>query len=351
MKRLMVLMLAVSMVILACAGCAGTSSAAPASSAPAAPAAPSSAAPAPQKTIEIKMGFAESDTSPHYKGYQKIAENMEKISNGLLKVTLYPSNQLGNERDLYEGCQIGSIDAMIITNAVLTNFIPEAAVLDQPFLFATAEQAHKVIDGKLGDMIEAESAKKGVQLAGWCDSGFRDVFSAVPIQSAEDIKGKKIRTMENKMHIAAYNAIGAIATPMAFGDVFTALQQGTVDGYENSVANMYGNKFYEVCKYAVRSRVHFAFQGVCISNKVWAQIPDAMKPALLEGIYEGCQLERQYLEEANVAWEEELKKMGVTFVDVDRDKLAAMALPAMAQFNLDQDWLKVLNEELAAAKA
>ncbi len=348
MKRVSVFVLAIAMVILSVTGCGGSSSKAPA---PASAAPVSSTAPAPQKVIEIKMGFAESDSSPHYKGYQKIAENMERISNGLLKVTLYPSNQLGNERDLYEGCQIGSIDAMIITNAVLTNFIPEAAVLDQPFLFATAEQAHKVIDGKLGDMIKEESAKKGVQLVGWCDSGFRDIFSAAPINSADDIRGKKIRTMENKMHIAAYNAIGAIATPMAFGDVFTALQQGAIDGYENSVANMYGNKFYEVCKYAVRSRVHFAFQGVCISNKIWAQIPDAMKPELIAGINEGCQLERQYLDEANIAWETELQNMGVKFIDVDRDKLAAMALPAMAQFNLDKDWLKVLDEELQATKS
>lgn len=302
------------------------------------------------KVIEIKMGFAESDTSPHYKGYQKIAENMQKASGGLLKVSLYPSNQLGNERDLYEGCQIGTMDAMIITNAVLTNFVPEAAVLDQPFLFATAEEAHKVIDGKLGDMIKERSAKKGVQIVGWCDSGFRDIFSAKPINSNEDIKGKKIRTMENKMHMAAYNAIGAIASPMAFGDVFTALQQGTVDAYENSVANMYANRFYEVCKYAVRSHVHFAFQGVCISNKIWDQIPDDMKPALLEGIQKGCQLERELLHEANVAYEAELIKMGVQFVDVDRDALAALALPAMAQFNLNKEWLGILNEEIAAAK-
>lgn len=308
------------------------------------------AAASPAQVIEIRMGFAESDTSPHYKGYQKIAENMQKASGGLLKVSLYPSNQLGNERDLYEGCQIGTMDAMIITNAVLTNFIPEAGVLDQPFLFATEDEAHKVIDGKLGDMIKKKSAEKGVLLVGWCDSGFRDIFSAKPISSNADIKGKKIRTMENHMHMAAYNAIGAIATPMAFGDVFTALQQGTVDAYENSTANMYANRFYEVCKFAVRSRVHFAFQGVCISNKVWSRIPEDMKPALLKGIYEGCQLERQLLHEANEKYESELKKLGVTFVDVDRDALAKLARPAMDQFKLNREWLEVLNTELAAAK-
>ncbi|MDR1732693.1 MAG: TRAP transporter substrate-binding protein [Synergistaceae bacterium] len=301
--------------------------------------------------IEIKMGFAESDISPHYQGYKKIAEKMETLSNGLLKVTLFPSNTLGSERDLYEGAQIGIIDALIITNAVLTNFVPEAAVLDQPFLFATEEEAHKVIDGKLGDMLKAASAKKGVQIVGWCDSGFRDVFSAVPIKTNADIKGKKIRTMENAMHMAAYNAIGAIATPMPFGDVFTALQQKTVDGYENSVANLYANHFYEVCKYAIRSRVHFAFQGVCISNKVWDRIPNDLKPALLKGIQEGCDLERQLLHEANEKYEKELvEKFGMVFSDVDRDALKALAMPAMSQFKLNQEWLDVLNSELAAIR-
>ncbi len=306
---------------------------------------------APAKVIQVRMGFAESDTSPHYKGYQAIAANMEKASNGLLKISLFPSNQLGSERDMYEGAQVGTMDALIITNAVLTNFVPQAAVLDQPFLFDNAEQAHKVIDGKLGEMIKKESAAKGVTILGWPDSGFRDIFSAKPIKSAEDIKGLKIRTMENKMHMAAYNAIGAIATPMAFGDVFTGMQQKTIDGYENSIANMYANRFYEVCKYGVRSRVHFAFQGVCISNKIWDQVPADLKPAIIKGVKEGCDLERVYLEEANRKYEKELMaQKGVTFVDVDRDALAKQTVAAMKQFSFNKEWLDILNAEIKAAK-
>ncbi len=327
-------------------GCGAKPAPAPATPAPTAPA----PAPAPTEAYNLKIGFAESDTSPHYKGYQKIAENIEKASNGAIKVTLYPSNQLGNERDLYEGMQVGTIDAAIVTNSILPNFIPETAVLDQPFLFPSVEAAHKVIDGKFGEMIKEKSAAVGVQILGWCDSGFRDIFSAKPINSIGDIKGLKIRTMENKMHMAAYNAIGAIATPMAFSDVFTAIQQGTVDGYENSVANMYANRFYEVCKYGVRSRMHFAFQPVCFSNKYWDSIPQELKPAIVQGIKEGADLQRQYLEEANNAYVSELTdKLSVQIIDVDHDALVEMAMPSMSQFNLDKGWNDILLAEIEAA--
>lgn len=303
------------------------------------------------KEIKVRFGFAESDTSPHYKGYQVIAANMEKASKGLLKVSLFPSSQLGSERDMYEGAQVGTMDALIITNAALTNFVPEAAVLDQPFLFDNRKQAHQVIDGKLGDMIKEISAKKGVTILGWADSGFRDVFTAKPITSAEDLKGLKIRTMENKMHMAAYNAIGAIATPMAWGDVFTAMQQKTIDGYENSIANMYANRFYEVCKYGVRSRMHFAFQGMCISNKLWDRVPEEMKADIIKGVQEGCRLEREYLEEANQKYEKELvTDKGVTFIDVNRDALSKLTTDAMKQFTFNKEWQDLLNSELKRVK-
>lgn len=303
------------------------------------------------KEIQVRFGFAESDTSPHYKGYQVIAANIEKASKGLLKVSLFPSSQLGSERDMYEGAQVGTMDALIITNAALTNFVPEAAVLDQPFLFDNREQAHQVIDGKLGDMIKEISAKKGVTILGWADSGFRDVFTAKPVKSAEDLKGLKIRTMENKMHMAAYNAIGAIATPMAWGEVFTAMQQKTIDGYENSIANMYANRFYEVCKYGARSRMHFAFQGMCISNKLWDRIPEEMKADIIKGVQEGCRLEREYLEEANQKYEKELiDDKGVTFIDIDRAALAKLATDAMKQFTFNKEWQDLLNSELKRVK-
>ena len=309
------------------------------------------AATAAPKEIKVRLGFAESDTSPHYKGYQVIAANMEKASNGLIKVSLFPSSQLGSERDMYEGAQVGTMDALIITNATLTNFVPEAAVLDKPFLFDNAQQAHQVIDGKLGDMIKEISAQKGVTILGWADSGFRDVFSARPIASVADIKGMKLRTMENKMHMAAYNAIGAISTPMAWGDVFTAMQQKTIDGYENSIANMYANRFYEVCKFGVRSRVHFAFQGVCISNKVWDRVPAEMKADIIKGVEEGCKLERIYLEEANQKYEKELiEQKGVTFIDVDRAELAKLTVDAMKQFSFNKEWQDILDSELKRVK-
>lgn len=298
------------------------------------------------ETIQLKLGMVDPASSNYYKGMMKVAEEVSTATNGKVKITVYPSSQLGNERDMYEGCQLGSIDMTSAANSVMTAFIPEMGVLDQPFLFDSAEQANKVIDGKLGEKIAEKAAAQGVHVLGWMESGFRDVFSNRPIQKLEDFKGLKIRVMENDVHIAAFNALGAIATPMAAGDQFIGFQQKTIDAAENAIANFLANKFYEVIKNITRSQHLFVFIGISISDKAWKRIPDDLKDAFAAAVKKGCIAQRQYLVDANKDAEIQLVAKGVKFFDIDRAALKAAVAPAMKPFRdkMPQEWLDIIEE-------
>lgn len=343
MKRTLVAILTAALLVTSFTACgnAGGSSAA---------ATNSDASAASGDVIKLKLGMVDPENSNYYKGAMAIAEEVKKATDGKIEIQVFAGGQLGNERDMYEGAQMGTIDICTTASAVMTQFIPEMAVLDQPFLFENAEQAHKVIDGKLGDLIAEKAAAQSIHIVGWMESGFRNVFSVNPIQSVDDFKGVKIRTMENDVHMSAFNALGAIATPMAAGDQFTALQQHTIDAAENATANVLANNFYEITKNITNTGHLFVFIGVGVSDKAWNQIPDDLKDKFVEGIKAGCNQQRQFLAEANVAAETELKAKGVTFHEIDKDSLKAVVTPTLEQFKdrMPQTWLDAIAADKAA---
>ncbi|MCC8190295.1 MAG: TRAP transporter substrate-binding protein [Planctomycetes bacterium] len=297
--------------------------------------------------IVFKFGFVDPEGSMYAMGGKRLAEEVEKATDGKIKIEVYAGAQLGNERDMYEGAQIGSIDMCSVVNVVLSSFIPELKVLDQPFLFDTVEQAHKVIDGKLGELVNAKAQSQGVHIIGWFESGFRNTFANKPITTVDDFKGFKIRTMENQMQIATFNALGAIATPMAASEQFTALQQGTIDGCENAIANMLTNRYYEVIKNVTWTNHLYTFIAIGMSDRAWNRIPDDLRPAFMEGVKKGVEYQRQLLLDGNAEAVKELsEKHGVVFHDIDLDAVREVVMPAVADqvAQLDQEWVKVVEE-------
>lgn len=299
-----------------------------------------------EDVIKLKFGIVNADTSNYYHGCLAIADEVRKATDGKIDITVYPSGQLGNERDLYEGAQLGSIDMFYAANAVMSSFIPEMSVLDQPFLFENAEEAHRVIDGKLGEMIAEKAAVQGIHVVGWIESGFRNVFSNRPITDISDFNGLKIRTMENSMHMELFNSLGAMATPMASGDVFTGLQQKTIDAAENAISDVLANKYYEVTKNITYTNHLFVFMGVGLSDRAWNKIPDDLKPVFVEAVKRGCSTQRQLLVEANAEAEEELKEMGVRFYEINREELKKIVLPNIEKYRADmsEEWLKAIED-------
>lgn len=324
MKKLMITM--VSVMALCFAGLPGTVSA--------------------QDVIKLKLGFVDPDSSNYAAGGRKIAEEVAKATDGKVLIEVYAGGQLGNERDMFEGAQIGSIDMCTVVNAVLSSFIPELSVLDQPFLFDTVDQAHRAIDGKLGALVAEKAKVQGVHIIGWLESGFRNVFSNRPVTKLESFRGLKIRTMENKMHVAAFNALGALGTPMAAGELFTALQQGTIDAAENAVANVLASRYYEVTKDVTFTNHLYTFIAIGVSDKAWNRIPNDLKPKVMEGVNKGIAYQRQLLLDYNAEAVVKLKELGVQFHEIDRESLKAVVVPALAPFRktMNKDWLAAVEE-------
>lgn len=300
-------------------------------------------------SITLKMGFADPANSSYALGGKKFAEECERLTNGAIKVEVLAGGTLGGEREMYEGAQMGTIDIITVVNTVLSQFIPELVLLDQPFLFDTVEQAHAAADGKLGELVKAKAEEQGIHIIGWLESGFRDTFSKNPIKSLEDFKGVKIRTMENKMQIAAFNAMGAIATPMPAPEQYTALQQGTIDACENAVGNMLINRYYEVINNVTNTKHQFTYIMVGVSDRAWDKISDELKPKVVEAMKIAVDWQRQNLAEINADATAKLKEKGVNFYDIDREAIKAKVLPELEKLrtNVPQEWVDAVKEATA----
>ena len=302
--------------------------------------------------VTLRLGFVDPASSSYAMGGQKFADELEKLTNGAVKVQVLAGGTLGGEREMYEGAQMGTMDMVTVVNTVLSQFIPELVLLDQPFLFDNAEQAHAAVDGKLGELVAQKALEQGVHIIGWLESGFRDTFSKEPVKSVDDFHGLKIRTMENKMQIAAFNALGAISTPMPATEQYTALQQGTIDACENAVGNMLINRYYEVIKNVTNTRHQFTYILVGISDRAWNKIPDEYKPMVGQAMKTAVEWQRQNLAEINANATEELKKLGVNFYDIDREAMKAKVLPEVEKLraNVPQEWVDAVNEAIASVK-
>jgi tripartite ATP-independent transporter DctP family solute receptor len=294
--------------------------------------------------IELKLGLNDPNTSNYYKGAVAIAENVARETNGRINITVFPSGGLGNEREMVEGAMMNTVDIWTSANSVLTNFIPQMGILDVAYLWDNAEQAHAAVDGELGELIANEiNDQLGLKLIGWMESGFRDTFSTRPVKTLDDFHGLKIRTMENQYHMAAFNSFGAIATPMAYGDVFPALQQGTIDAAENAVANCLASGYYEVTKNITDTHHAFVYILVGMSDKAWNKIPEDLREPFLNGVKLGCEQQRQFLVEANKEATEKLKELGVQFYNIDRSQLqtAYAADKKKALESFDPEWVSL----------
>jgi TRAP-type transport system periplasmic protein len=354
LKKIVALTLAASMVM-GMTGCAKKEAPAGDTAAPAgdaaAPAGDSASGEA-GEVINLQLALVDPETSPYGKGAKKIAEEVEKATNGRIKITVNAGGSLGGERDTVELAMSNNLDIATAANSVLTNFIPNMNILDQAYLWTNIDQAHAAVDGKLGDLIKRDAEKLGLHVIGFMESGFRDTFSTKPIQSIDDFKGITIRTMENKYHQAAFKAFGAMPIAMNYNDVFTALQQGTIDAAENALCNCWNSGYYEVTKNITKTQHAFVYIVLCMSDKAWQQIPEDLRQPFLDAVQKGIDAERQYLVEENEAAEKKLIEAGVTIYDIDVEELQK-AYKAQAEkegFTFDPEWQAAVDEAIASVK-
>ena len=218
-----------------------------------------------QTTMRISISIAQN--SHQGIAIDTFAKEVEKRTSGRYKVQPFYSGSLGGERESIEAVQLGTQELAFSSSGPVPNFVPETKILDIPFLFRDKAHARAVLDGPIGQEMLAKFDAKGFKALAWGENGIRHMTNSKrAVNGPEDLKGLKMRTMENPVHVAAYKGLGIVTTPMAFPEVFTALQQGTVDGQENPLSVIMASKFDQVQKYLTLTG-HVYSPGIFLMNK------------------------------------------------------------------------------------
>lgn len=272
----------------------------------------------------MNMGFTLSKSSHYGQGAEAFAQEIEKLSNGKYKISIKPSGVLGGERDVIEGLQFGTIDLTISSTGPIGNFVPEVYALDFPFLFKSYEHAHKVLDGKIGNELLKKFEPKGLIGLSWSENGFRHLTNSKrAVRTPEDMKGLKLRTMENEVHMSAFKDLGAAPTPMSFTELFTALQQKTVDGQENPIPVITSSKFYEVQKNLTLTGHVYSPAVILMSKISWDGLNKQEKEWFKQAAKTSSAATRAAVAKMEIDGIELLKKEGVTVIDnIDKESFS-----------------------------
>jgi tripartite ATP-independent transporter DctP family solute receptor len=285
-----------------------------------------------QTTMKISISIAQN--SHQGVAIDTFGKEVEKRTNGRYKIQSFYSGSLGGERESIEAVQLGTQELTFSSTGPVPNFVPEARILDIPFLFRDKAHARAVLDGPIGQELLAKFESKGFKALAWGENGIRHMTNSKrAVNSPDDLKGLKMRTMENPVHVAAYKGLGIVTTPMAFPEVFTALQQGTVDGQENPLSVIMAAKFEQVQKHLSLTG-HVYSPGIFLMSKAaFDKLSAADKQAFLDAAKEGVKANRARVDEDDAKGVAELRSKGMTVVEnVDKAKFVATLAPVNAEF-------------------
>ena len=231
-------------------------------------------------TMTLKFNHTDTAETSYHKSFCAWADKVNELTGGKLTIQVYANGELAGERDSLEMLQLGTLDSAGVSSAPAGNFIKEMGILDAPFLYETDAQAYNASTGSLGDFLFEKSQAQGLHLLGIFCIGYRNMISSKPIYTLDDFKGVKVRLMENDLHVATFEALGSLTTTMAYSEVYTALQQKTIDAAENTNQNLYTQKYYEVCPYVALTGHFYCMKPVFFSEKVWNSLPAEYQKAI-----------------------------------------------------------------------
>ena len=274
--------------------------------------------------ITLKFGHVLAPTHPYNLGAMKFAEILKNNKSVNVEVEVFHSSQLGNERDLTEGLQLGTVDIALAPGTVAM-FEPKMALFDLPYIFRDHQHAYAVVDGPIGTELAKDLPKKGLRLLAYWENGYRNVTnSRRPIEKPEDLNGLKIRVSENKVHVATFKAFGCNVTAMAFGEVFTALQQKTIDAQENPLAIIVSSKFYEVQPYVSLTEHVYMPAHLLIAEARWQSFPENVRTAIQAAAIEARDYERKIIAESDAKYIAQLNAAGIKVNSVDKKPFVEM---------------------------
>jgi tripartite ATP-independent transporter DctP family solute receptor len=272
-----------------------------------------------QEKIQAKAGQAVARAYPYTAGIEDLIRRTNQGTGGRVDIQFFPDAQLGNERDLFEGLRLGTVQIAVGATGVLAGFAPEVQLLDLPFLYKDSAHIYKVADSMGWDLVKALPSK-GIRVIAFYDGGQRQLFNRVrPVQAPEDLKGMKIRSLESPIHIAMWKAAGALPTPMPFGEVYTSLQQGVLDGADGSMTGFYTSKWYEVAKIGSLTRHIHQMAVVAVSEKWWSQLPENVRSVMTDAALKSQPLQRQAMAAEDAKSRTGAERDGVKFNETNRN--------------------------------
>ncbi|HYG90028.1 MAG TPA: TRAP transporter substrate-binding protein [Azospirillum sp.] len=286
--------------------------------------------PALAQEVKLTLGHGAAAGNPRDEGAKRFAELVKERSQGRIAIQVAGSAQLGDDAAMVTGMRTGSIDMSANSQGAVTNVVPEYGALGMPYLFDSPEHAWKVVDGPIGEEIAKKSEAKGLILLGFMDNGIRHTSNAKrPILHPEDVKGLKIRTPPDPVTVSIFRALGADTQQIKFSELYIALQQGTVDGQENPLANIYYSKLHEVQKFISLTGHKYETTPFLMSKRSWDRLSEADRKVIRASAKDAVDYQRQLALEIDRKLLEDMPKLGIKIDKVDRAEFAKVTQPVI----------------------
>lgn len=267
----------------------------------------------------IRLGHVLADTHSWHKASTDFAKEVSEKTEGRVKIEIFPSGQLGTEKEVIEGMQIGTIQSGLIGSGSFQFVEPKFGIIEMPYAWTSREQAFAALDGKLGTALADLLRPKGIEVLAWWENGFRNITNNKhPIVKPADLAGIKIRVTPDKVRLATFERLGAQPAPLAFGELYSALQQGVFDAQENPLSIIDASSFYEVQKYVSMTGHIWGAACLTVSSMTWAQVSPEDQAIVKEAAVKWGNAQRQMVADNEVALIEKLKSKGMQFNEVDK---------------------------------
>ena len=290
-----------------------------------------------KQTRTIKLAHGLDVNHSVHKAMVKMGEDLKEISGGKMQLEIYPSQQLGTERECIELLQIGSLDMTKVSVGVMENFAPLMKVFGLPYLFKDRAHSFQVLDGPIGEELLDEGIRYWIKGLAYYDAGSRSFYTKdKPVRTPDDLKGLKIRVMESVTAMDMVKSLGGSPTPISWGELYTSLQQGVVDGAENNPPSFYLSRHYEVCKYYALDEHTVLPDVLIIGTHIWNRLSDQEKAWLNQAVDASVAYQRALWAEAEKEALEEVQKAGVTVIRPDKSIFSKEVESVYSEYEKDE---------------
>jgi tripartite ATP-independent transporter DctP family solute receptor len=272
---------------------------------------------------EVSLIYSNVKHQPSREAAALFKEIVEKETNGSVEVKVFNDDQLGEQRVVFESMRIGDIDMAAAASAPIANMYPDLYLFDAPYMFKDNQHVYDVLDGEIGQTILADMEKIGLKGLGFWENGFRHLTNSKrPVRTPEDLDGLKIRTMENPVQLATWEALGANPTPMAYSELFTALQQKVVDGQENGYGILDDGKIYEVNEYLTTTGHVYGPMILAMNLDRWNSLSENQQKAIENGMREATIFQRNQCKKYDDEIRKKFEDIGIKIIDLTPEEKA-----------------------------